>query len=75
MLSNSKDKEQRWMKDQDHKVSRAIANFPKENKISVIRLEKLANIKQRQEPVVKTKRICTLGHSIDYLNSLNINLP
>ncbi len=38
-IRNSKDKEQRWMKDQDHKVSRAIVNFAKENKISVIRLE------------------------------------
>jgi IS605 OrfB family transposase len=40
------DKEQRWMKDQDHKVSRAIVNFAKENKVSVIRLEQLANIRQ-----------------------------
>ncbi|MGD6819212.1 transposase, partial [Metabacillus sp. 113a] len=27
------DKEQRWMKDQDHKVSRAIVNFAKDNHI------------------------------------------
>lgn len=40
------DKEQRWMKDQDHKVSRAIINFAKDNNISVIRLEQLANIRQ-----------------------------
>ncbi|MGG3998178.1 transposase, partial [Aneurinibacillus thermoaerophilus] len=40
------DKEQRWMKDQDHKVSRAIVDFAKENKISIIRLERLANIRQ-----------------------------
>ncbi|MBN6186328.1 transposase [Aneurinibacillus sp. BA2021] len=40
------DKEQRWMKDQDHKVSRAIVDFAKENRISVIRLEQLANIRQ-----------------------------
>lgn len=40
------DKEQRWMKDQDHKVSRSIINFAKGNKISVIRLEQLANIRQ-----------------------------
>lgn len=45
-IRNSKDKEQRWMKDQDHKISRAIVDFAKENKISVIRLEKLANIRQ-----------------------------
>ena len=60
------------MKDQDHKVSRAIVNFAKENKISVIRLEQLANIRQTTRTVVKTKRICTHGHSIDYHNSLNI---
>ncbi|ANU20563.1 transposase [Planococcus plakortidis] len=41
-----RDKEQRWMKDQDHKVSRAIVNFAKQQKVSVIRLEKLANIRQ-----------------------------
>ncbi len=35
-----------WMKDQDHKVSRAIINFAKENNISVIRLEQLANIRE-----------------------------
>jgi IS605 OrfB family transposase len=45
-IRSSKDKEQRWMKDQDHKVSRAIVNFAKENKVSVIRLEQLANIRQ-----------------------------
>ena len=45
-IRNSKDKEQRWMKDQDHKVSRGIINFAKDNKISVIRLEQLANIRQ-----------------------------
>lgn len=39
-------KEQRWMKDKDHKVSRKIIDFAIENKVSVIRLEKLANIRQ-----------------------------
>ena len=39
-------KEQRWMLDQDHKVSRAIVDFAKENNISVIRLEQLATIRQ-----------------------------
>ncbi|WP_257959315.1 RNA-guided endonuclease InsQ/TnpB family protein [Bacillus sp. V3-13] len=40
------DKEQRYMKDQDHKVSRAIVNFARDHHISVIRLEQLANIRQ-----------------------------
>lgn len=33
------DKEQRYMKDQDHKASRAIVQFAIDNNISVIRLE------------------------------------
>ncbi|WP_066188806.1 RNA-guided endonuclease InsQ/TnpB family protein [Gracilibacillus timonensis] len=45
-IRNSKDKEQRWMKDQDHQVSRAIVNFAKDHRVSVIRLEQLANIRQ-----------------------------
>lgn len=45
-IRKSKNKEQRWMRDQDHKVSRAIVNFAKGNKVSVIRLEQLANIRQ-----------------------------
>lgn len=45
-IRNLDDKEQRYMKDQDHKISRAIVNFAKENKISVIRLEQLTNIRQ-----------------------------
>ena len=38
--------EQRWMRDKDHKISRAIVSFAKENHVSVIRLERLANIRQ-----------------------------
>nr|WP_251126152.1 MULTISPECIES: transposase [unclassified Exiguobacterium] len=45
-IKNLNNKEQRYMKDKDHKVSREIVNFAKENNISVIRLEKLANIRQ-----------------------------
>lgn len=39
-------KEQRWMKDQDHKVSRQLINFAKENNVSTIRLEQLSGIRQ-----------------------------
>ena len=45
-IRNLDDKEQRWMKDKDHKISREIVNFAVENKISVIRLEKLTKIRQ-----------------------------
>lgn len=40
------DKEQRWMRDKDHKTSREIVDFASKNKVSVIRLEKLTNIRQ-----------------------------
>ena len=40
------DKEQRWMKDKDHKISRAIVEFAIENHVSTIRLEKLSGIRQ-----------------------------
>jgi IS605 OrfB family transposase len=39
-------KEQRWMKDKDHKVSREIVNFAKQNKVSTIQLEELSGIRQ-----------------------------
>lgn len=39
------DKEQRVMTDIDHKISRQIVNFAKENNVSTIRLEKLSNIR------------------------------
>lgn len=40
------DKEQRWMKDQDHKISREIVNFAIANHVGAIRLEKLSGIRQ-----------------------------
>lgn len=70
------DKEQRWMKDQDHKVSRAIVNFAKENKISVIRLEKLANIRQttrtsrKNEKNLHTWSFYRLSQFIEYKANL-----
>lgn len=45
-IRNLDNKEQRWMQDKDHKVSREIVDFAVSNKISVIRLEKLSNIRQ-----------------------------
>ena len=39
-------KEQRWMADQDHKVSRQIVNFMKANDVSTIQLEELSDIRQ-----------------------------
>jgi IS605 OrfB family transposase len=39
-------KEQRWMTDKDHKISRQLVNFAKQNNVSAIRLEKLSGIRQ-----------------------------
>ncbi len=39
-------KEQRWMRDQDHKISRQIVNFAIKQNVGVIRMEKLQNIRQ-----------------------------
>ena len=69
-------KEQRWMKDQDHKVSRAIVNFAQENKVSVIRLEKLANIRQtartsrKNEKNLHTWSFYRLANFIEYKANL-----
>lgn len=46
-IRKSQNKEQRWMKDQDHKISRSIINFAVEHKVGVIRLEQLAKIRQQ----------------------------
>jgi len=45
-IRNAKNKEQRIMRDTDHKLSRQIINFAKEQHIAVIKLEKLQNIRK-----------------------------
>ena len=65
-------KEQRWMKDTDHKVSRQLVNFAKNNKVAVIRLEKLAGIRQtartsrKNEKNLHTWSFYRLAHFIEY---------
>jgi len=44
-IKKRRDKEKRWMTDEDHKISRDIVNFAKDNNVSVVRLEKLENIR------------------------------
>ncbi|OFD67054.1 transposase [Bacillus mycoides] len=57
------DKEQRWMKNEDHKVSRKIIDFAIYNNISVIRLEQLTNIRQTARTSRKNERnLHTWGH-------------
>ncbi|EOO27509.1 transposase [Bacillus cereus VD133] len=64
------DKEQRWMQDKDHKISREIIDFAMDNHISVIRLEQLTNIRQTARTSRKNEKTYTLGHSIVYHNLL-----
>lgn len=71
------DKEQRYMKNQDHKISRAIINFAIEHKISVIRLEQLANIRQtartsrKNEKNLHTWSFYRLAQYIEYKANLS----
>lgn len=45
-IRRAENKEQRWMKDQDHKISRAMVNFAVQNNVSEIRLERLEGIRK-----------------------------
>ena len=49
-------KEQRYMKDQDHKISREIVNFAKMNNVSVIRVECLEGIRNTTRTSRKNKK-------------------
>ena len=66
------DKEQRWMKDQDHKISRQIVNFAKENNVAVIRMERLTNIRntartsRKNEKNLHTWSFYRLAQYIEY---------
>lgn len=51
-------KEQRWMQDQDHKISRQLVNFALANGAGTIRLEQLTNIRK----TAKTSR--KNGHNL-----------
>jgi len=45
-INRLNNKEQLWMKDQDHKISRDIVNFAIAQGVGTIRMEKLQNIRQ-----------------------------
>ncbi|HEY5584802.1 MAG TPA: transposase, partial [Ruminiclostridium sp.] len=71
-MNNLNDKEQRWMKDQDHKTSRGIINFAIKNNVSVIRLENLTNIRntartsRKNEKNLHTWSFYRLAQFIEY---------
>ncbi|MBO1627998.1 RNA-guided endonuclease InsQ/TnpB family protein [Bacillus arachidis] len=75
-IRNLDDKEQRYMKDQDHKVSRAIVQFAVDHNISVIRLEQLTNIRQttrtsrKNEKNLHTWSFYRLSQFIEYKANL-----
>jgi len=45
-INKLNNKEQRWMRDQDHKIGREIVDFAISNNISTIKMEELSNIRQ-----------------------------
>ncbi len=71
-IKNLDDKEQRWMKNKDHKISRQIINFAVKNNVSVIRLEKLTNIRntartsRKNEKNLHTWSFYRLSQFIEY---------
>jgi transposase, IS605 OrfB family, central region len=75
-IRKMQDKEQRWMKDQDHKISRAIVDFAEKNNVSEIRLEKLTNIRntartsRKNEKNLHTWSFYRLAQFIEYKANL-----
>lgn len=55
-LRKFRDKEQRWMRDIDHKTSRAIINFAITNNAKTIKLEKLSGIRATTRTSRKNNR-------------------
>lgn len=45
-IKASKNKEQRWMQNQDHQISRTIINYAIQHNVGIIRLEQLTNIRK-----------------------------
>ena len=71
-IKKRNNKEQRWMKDKDHKSSRQIVNFAIQSNASVIRMEKLANIRntartsRKNEKNLHTWSFYCLAQYIEY---------
>ena len=54
-IRKSEDKEHRWMRDQDHKVSRAIIDEAIANGVGIIKLETLSGIRSKTRKSLKNK--------------------
>lgn len=55
-IKNLTNKESRWMKDQNHKISRSIVNEAKTNGVCLVRLEDLTGIRQTAKSSKKADR-------------------
>ena len=77
VIKKLNNKEQRWMKDKDHQVSRDIVNYAKSNHVSVIRLEQLQNIRntartsRKNEKNLHTWSFYRLASFIEYKANLD----
>lgn len=75
-IRKSRNKEQRIMRDVDHKISREIVNFAKDNHVAVIRMEQLTNIRatartsRKNEKNLHTWSFYRLAHYIEYKAAL-----
>jgi len=71
-INTLNNKEQRWMRDQDHKISREIVNFAVKHNVVTIRMEQLANIRQtartsrKNEKNLHTWSFYRLANFIEY---------
>lgn len=75
-IRKSRNKEQRIMRDIDHKISREIVNFAVDNHVAVIRMEQLAGIRatartsRKNEKNLHTWSFYRLAHYIEYKAAL-----
>ena len=75
-IRKSRNKEQRIMRDIDHKISREIVNFAVDNRVAVIRMEQLTNIRatartsRKNEKNLHTWSFYRLAHYIEYKAAL-----
>ena len=77
VIKKFNDKEQRWMKDKDHKISRQIVDFAIQEGVGTIRLEKLSGIRQtartsrKNEKNLHTWSFYRLAQYIEYKATLS----
>lgn len=77
VIKKLNDKEQRWMKDKDHKISRQIVDFAIQEGVGTIRLEQLSGIRQtarlsrKNEKNLHTWSFYRLAQYIEYKAGLS----